>query len=113
MIKKDLPIVARGEPMRGVIPVMTSSRLGVAVVVDEHNKVIGIVTDGDLRRALNKYENLMQHNVEEIMTKNPKTIERNLLLYEAENILRQYDMNHLIVINEECRCIGLLLFHNL
>lgn len=113
MIKKNLPIVTRGRSMREVIPIMTSSRLGVAVVIDEKNKVIGIVTDGDLRRALNKYEDLMQRKVEETMTKNPRTIMKDLLLYEAENILRQYDMNHLIVIDDKSRCIGILLFHNL
>ena len=109
----DLPVITKQKLMKDVIPVMTSGRLGMAIIVDNAKQVVGIITDGDLRRALNKHDNLMQHRAEEIMTKNPKTISKDILLYEAENILRKNAMNQLIVVNDEKHCMGVLLFHNL
>jgi len=109
----DLPRVFKATPMKDVITIMTSGRLGLAVVVDEKDRIIGVITDGDLRRALNKHENIFRYNAEKFMTKAPKTIDKDLLLYEAEKLLTQYAVNALLVADKEKKLLGVLLFHNI
>ncbi len=113
MIKTNLPLITKDRMMKDVIPVMTSSRVGVAVVVDDQNKIIGIVTDGDLRRALNKSENILKFKAEDIMTKGPKTISKDLLLYEVEGLLNKYRVNVLLVADEKKQLEGVIMFHQL
>jgi arabinose-5-phosphate isomerase len=108
MVKNNLPIVAKATCMKDVIGVMTSGRQGVAVVVDKQQRVIGVVTDGDLRRAMNKYENIFSLKAEDIMTRNPKTISKDLKLYEAEKIFNRYEIVTLIVADNEGKLLGLL-----
>jgi arabinose-5-phosphate isomerase len=108
MVKDNLPVVSAASCMKEVIGIMTSGRQGVAVVVDEHHHVIGVITDGDLRRALNKYENIFSFKAESIMTKNPKTIGKDLKLYEAEKIFRRYEIITLVVADNENKLLGLL-----
>jgi len=113
MTTENLPIVKKTTLMKDVIPVMTSSRLGVAVVVDDVRAVIGIITDGDLRRALDKREHILLVEAQEIMTRHPKTVRPGLKLYEAEEFLVKHDINHLLVCDELQRLLGIVLFHNL
>ncbi len=113
MVTKNLPIITGDILMKEVIPVMTSGRLGMVIIVDKDQKVIGIITDGDLRRALNKHDNIMPLQARDIMTKGPKVIRKDILLYEAENLLRQNKMNALIVCDDDQKCIGVQMFHNL
>lgn len=72
MVKNNLPTVAKAACMKDVIGVMTSGRQGVAVVVDKQQRVVGVITDGDLRRAVNKYENIFKLKAEDIMTRTPR-----------------------------------------
>lgn len=113
MTTGNLPLVSKTTPMKDVITIMTSGRLGLAVVVDEKGLIIGVITDGDLRRALNKHENIFQYNAEKFMTRGPKTIDKDLLLYEAEKLLNQYAVNALLVADKEKKLLGILLFHNI
>jgi arabinose-5-phosphate isomerase len=113
MVKNNLPIVSETSCMKDVIGIMTSGRQGVAVVVDEQQRVIGIITDGDLRRALNKYENIFGLKAEDIMTKNPKTIGKDLKLYEAEKMFNRYEIVTLIVADDEGKVLGLLQLYDI
>lgn len=108
MIKNNLPTVSKTSCMKDVVSVMTSGRQGVAVVVDKHQRVTGVVSDGDLRRALSKYENVFVLKAEDIMTKNPKTISKDLKLYETEKIFNRYEIVTLIVADDEGKLLGLL-----
>lgn len=108
MIKDDLPIIAKTSDMKDVIQVMTSSRWGTAVIVDEEQHITGIITDGDLRKALNKRGNILLLKAQDIMTKNPKTINKNLKLYEAEKIFNEQEIITLLVSSEEGKLLGLL-----
>jgi arabinose-5-phosphate isomerase len=108
MVKNNLPIVSKASYMKDVINVMTSGRQGVAVVVDEQQCVIGVISDGDLRRALNKYENVFRLRAEDIMTKDPKTVGKDLKLYEAEKIFNRYEIITLIVTDDNSKLLGLL-----
>lgn len=98
MICEDLPLVSPNTAFKELVAEMTSKKLGVCLVV-ENNKMLGIITDGDLRRALSE-ENF---NVVacEIMTKNPKTITSNTMATEAESIMLEYKIKELIVQDDE------------
>ena len=113
MVKDDLPTVTKTSNMKDVIQVMTSGRQGVAVVVDEQLCVAGIITDGDLRRAVNKYENIFKLRAEDIMTRTPKTIDKDLKLYEAEKIFNRYEIITLIVADDEGKLLGLLQLYDI
>jgi len=108
MVKSNLPIITEDSDMKDVIQVMTSSRWGTGVVVDDRERVIGVITDGDLRRALNKHGNILMLKARDIMTKNPKTIDKDLKLYEAEKIFNTYEIITLLVCGEEGKLLGLL-----
>jgi len=113
MVKDNLPTVTKTSNMKDVIQVMTSGRQGVAVVVDEQLCVAGIITDGDLRRAVNKYENIFKLRAEDIVTRNPKTIDKDLKLYEAEKIFNRYEIITLIVADDEGKLLGLLQLYDI
>ena len=90
------PIVAPNSTIKNVIVEISEKRLGVAAVV-ENDKVIGIITDGDIRRMLNKTENISGLTALEIMTKNPKTIKSTELVSDALNILEDFSITQLVV----------------
>jgi arabinose-5-phosphate isomerase len=113
MVKNNLPTVAEAAFMKDVIGVMTSGRQGVAVVVDKQQRVIGVITDGDLRRALNRYEDVFKLKAQDIMTRNPKTIGKDLKLYEAEKIFNRYEIVTLIVADDEGKFLGLLQLYDI
>ena len=112
MVKNNLPTVTKTACMKDVIGVMTSGRQGVAVVVDKQQRVIGVITDGDLRRALNRYENVFKLKAEDIMTKAPKTVSKDLKLYEAEKIFNRYEIITLIVADDD-KLLGLLQLYDI
>jgi arabinose-5-phosphate isomerase len=113
MVKNNLPTVAKTACMKDVIGVMTSGRQGVAVVVDKQQRVTGIITDGDLRRALNRYDNVFELKAEDIMTKDPKTVNKDLKLYEAQKIFNRYEIITLIVADDGSKLLGLLQLYDI
>ncbi|MDD5063430.1 MAG: KpsF/GutQ family sugar-phosphate isomerase [Phycisphaerae bacterium] len=108
MVKNNLPIITEYSDIKDVIQVMTSGRWGTSVVVDSKEHVIGIITDGDLRRALSKHGDILMLKARDIMTKNPKTISKDLKLYEAEKIFNTYEIITLLVCSGEGKLLGLL-----
>jgi arabinose-5-phosphate isomerase len=113
MVKNNLPTVMKTTCVKEVIGVITSGRQGVAVVVDKKQHVMGIITDGDLRRAVNKHENILKLNAEDIMTRNPKTISKDLKLYEAEKIFNCYEIVTLVVADDAGKLLGLLQLYDI
>jgi arabinose-5-phosphate isomerase len=80
----DIPLVREETPMKEAILVITSKRLGVTGVTDEHDNLIGVITDGDLRRGLQAHgDGILSKRADEIMTLNPRSIEKNALASEA------------------------------
>jgi arabinose-5-phosphate isomerase len=92
------PIVAADSTIKNVIIEISEKRLGVTVVI-ENEKVIGIITDGDIRRMLNKTENISGLTAQEIMTKNPKTIKSTDMVSDALNILEDFSITQLVVVD--------------
>jgi arabinose-5-phosphate isomerase len=92
------PIVAADSTIKNVIIEISEKRLGVTAVIENEN-VIGIITDGDIRRMLNKTENISGLTAKEIMTKNPKTIKSTDMVSDALNILEDFSITQLVVVD--------------
>jgi arabinose-5-phosphate isomerase len=105
------PIVSLKTPIKKVIFEISEKRLGVTAVV-ENNKVIGIITDGDIRRMLNENEIIQNIIAEDIMSKMPKTIEANKLAVEALNTMENNKITQLIVVDNNVY-VGVIHLHDI
>ncbi|CUU06143.1 arabinose-5-phosphate isomerase [Candidatus Thermokryptus mobilis] len=110
---KDVPIVHTSTPMKETIIEMTSKRLGATCVVDDKGKLVGIITDGDLRRLLHRTENVFGLTAGEVMTRNPKTIKEDALAVVALQEMEHYNITQLVVIDDERFPIGMIHIHDL
>ena len=107
-----VPSVSRGTNLKNTILEMTSQRLGAAVVLDDAHHIIGIITDGDLRRMLVKDLDIKLVRAEDVMTPNPFTIDANALAVEAMVLMRQKSITQLVVVDNE-RYVGMVHLHDL
>jgi len=110
---KDCPIVEAGTPMRDVIYEMSRKALGMTCVVDDQEKLLGIITDGDLRRHMERGDAILNKTAAEVMTKNPVAIPPNMLAAEALNIMENRKITALVVIGDDRRVAGVVHLHNL
>lgn len=111
---EKLPKVAPQTPLNQVLYEMTEKRLGLTTVVDEHNILQGIFTDGDLRRLIEKQHGLnIDTEVQQVMTKQPYTISQELRAVEALEQLRDKKINQFVVVNEQQQVIGVISMHDL
>ncbi|MBF7065630.1 KpsF/GutQ family sugar-phosphate isomerase [Aliarcobacter butzleri] len=115
LLKKDnLPTVSRETKLKDAIIVMSEGRLGNVIIIDENRTVFGVLSDGDLRRALMNENFSINCNVEDIATLNPKTLKnKDLLASDALQIIENYKIQLLIVTDENNKLIGLLHIHDL
>jgi arabinose-5-phosphate isomerase len=95
--KKNAPAVSGNMEVREVIIQITQNRLGAVAVADEKGEIGGIITDGDIRRMLEKHDSFISLKAADIMGRSPKLIEADALAAEALQLMRQYNINHLIV----------------
>jgi arabinose-5-phosphate isomerase len=101
MKKDDLPCCQPTTSLIDVIQVISKGRTGLAVVVKD-DKILGIITDGDIRRSMEAYSvNFFKMSAEDIMTPNPKTIDVNEKLVIAEKILNDYKITSLVVVSNQ------------
>jgi len=106
------PQVSFDTNIRQTILEMTGKRLGCTVVLDGAKKVQGIITDGDLRRMLEQKEDVSHVCAGDIMTSMPKCVQQDLLSVKALEIMRQYSITQLVVLNQE-KYVGILHLHDL
>lgn len=112
--KENLPIVSRETKLKDAILTMSEGRIGSVIITDNHNKVLGLLSDGDLRRALMGSNFSIDCKVEEIATMNPKTLKnKNLLASDALKVVEDYKIQLLIVTDENDELIGVLHIHDL
>ncbi len=109
----DLPIISENASIKDTILEMTAKRLGATCIVNEDNKLVGIVTDGDLRRQLEKSLNLEDLRAKDIMSKNPKTINSELLASFALQKMENFSITSLIAVNNYDEPVGLVHMHDL
>jgi arabinose-5-phosphate isomerase len=110
----EVPLIQEDMLMKEGLLEMTSKRLGVTGVCDREGRLVGIVTDGDLRRALERKENLLDQRASSIMTTKPKTIAKDDLAAQALNKMEEFSITSLFVLSEEeKRPIGIIHMHDL
>lgn len=102
------PIVKENTKLKEVLLKITASRAGSATVVDKKGKLIGIFTDGDLRRHLEEGLDLSQKRVRDVMTKGPKAMKKGSLAVEALRVLQEYKIDEIPIVDERGRAIGLV-----
>ncbi|MCK9329828.1 MAG: KpsF/GutQ family sugar-phosphate isomerase [Candidatus Cloacimonetes bacterium] len=110
---KANPIVTDKENMQNVILEMTSKGLGCTNVIDDDGKLVGIVTDGDLRRFLSLGLTDLNINVKDAMTVSPKRMTAETLAVEALNLMEECKITMLPIIDQEDKPIGILHMHDL
>lgn len=115
LLRKDnLPVVSRETKLKDAILVMSEGRLGSVIIEDEKKKVIALLSDGDLRRALMNDNFSMDCKVEDIATLNPKRLKnKELLASDALQIIEDYKIQLLIVTDENDKLVGVLHIHDL
>ncbi|MDO8953587.1 MAG: KpsF/GutQ family sugar-phosphate isomerase [Gammaproteobacteria bacterium] len=111
--EEKIPSVLPNASMQDTILEVTRKKLGMTTVIDQEGKLLGIFTDGDLRRAFEKGVDVKTTQVSEVMTKNPKTIRPNHLAIEALNTMELYKITALVVTDQKNNVMGVLHMHTL
>ncbi|MGJ8734465.1 MAG: CBS domain-containing protein, partial [Cellulophaga sp.] len=105
------PEVTSNTPVKQAIVEISEKMLGATAVI-ENNEVVGIITDGDIRRMLNKYDNIGNLTAKDIMSKSPKTVNTDVLAVDALELMQQQGISQLVAL-ENNKYVGLLHLHNL
>jgi arabinose-5-phosphate isomerase len=108
----EIPAVYLNQSLKEVIVEITKKRLGATAVVDEQANLKGIITDGDLRRMLEKNHVSEKIQAKDIMTTNPKTIDTDELAVNALDMMRKHEITQLLVVKGE-RYLGMIHLHDL
>lgn len=108
MVSTNLPVVSLNQKISETIIEISKTKQGIAVAID-NGKIAGVVTDGDVRRAMQKKQDVFfDLTVKEIMSCNPKLINENAKLSEAEKMMRQYNIHSLVVTNNNNEFVGII-----
>lgn len=108
MRSEDLPIIPKEMHLGEAIIHVSNGKLGLGVSI-ENDKVIGLITDGDIRRAMEKWQaKFFDHTVEDIMTRTPKTVLPNTKIAEIQSIMHQYKIHTVLVCDKEQRLLGVV-----
>ena len=110
--KNELPQVALKTPIKDVIIEISKKRLGTTAVINNNNKIVGIITDGDLRRMLESNTDISHLVAEDIMSKNPKTINSNEMAINALKTLEKNDITQILV-EDNTIFVGVVHLHDL
>ncbi|MCV3410645.1 KpsF/GutQ family sugar-phosphate isomerase [Campylobacter lari] len=107
MVSNNLPIVSPNSEFNELVDVMTSGKLGLCIVL-ENEKLVGIITDGDLRRALRANDKpRFDFKAKEIMSESPKTIEASAMASEAEELMLKHKIKEIVVTQDE-KIVGII-----
>ncbi len=109
----EVPKILENAGVGNALLEMTEKKLGMTAVVNKENKVVGVFTDGDLRRMLGKNLDIHKTTVAEVMTTNCKVIKADILAAEAMKIMQQKKINGLLIVDDKNRLSGALNMHDL
>lgn len=111
---EELPKVSPDTPMNQVLYEISNKRLGLTTIVDEQDHLLGIFTDGDLRRLIDKQQGFnVNLPVSEVMTKKPSTISQEARAVEALQQLNQKKISQFVVVDDQNKVIGVISMHDL
>jgi arabinose-5-phosphate isomerase len=109
----QIPIVSEETNIKDVILEMTSKRLGTTTVVNKKGELVGIFTDGDLRRLVERTDKIFSLKAKQAMTENPKTIDGNELAAKALNMMESYSITSLVITNGKREPVGIVHLHDI
>jgi len=113
----EVPRIQGSDLMKEAICEMTAGKLGMTTVVDREGKLIGIITDGDLRRffekGLSQTDDLLSIQAEKVMVRHPKTSEADALAARAVQIMERYAITSLVIVNQTGSPVGVIHLHDL
>jgi arabinose-5-phosphate isomerase len=110
---EEIPLVSEDAQLKEVILEISGKRLGMACVVDVQGRLQGIITDGDLRRALERTPDLLPLRARELMTPHPKLVAIDTLATEALAFMEKYSITSLLIVDEDTTPLGVLHVHDL
>lgn len=111
---RQIPSVLKDMPMEEVLEEMSDKRLGMTCVTDVKKNLVGIITDGDLRRMIQKYgDNLIEKTARDCMTPNPVTIDKDDLATKGLNLMEENKITSLIIKNKKGKVEGIIHLHDL
>ncbi|OAQ20662.1 Arabinose 5-phosphate isomerase [Thermosulfurimonas dismutans] len=108
-----LPLTSEGTPLQEALLEMDRKRLGCILILDPQRRLRGIITDGDLRRALVRHGKVEGLTVDEVMTRDPKKIEKDRLASEALDLMEKHLITVLPVVDVEGHLVGILHLHDI
>ncbi|NEN74886.1 KpsF/GutQ family sugar-phosphate isomerase [Pelistega sp. NLN82] len=108
-----LPIVSPNTPLTQALEVMSKKHMGMVIIINPDNEPMGIFTDGDLRRLIQKKGDIRPYTLGEVMSKSPKTILDTTLAIEAASIMESEKISHILVINTKGKLVGAVHMHDL
>jgi len=110
---EQTPVVRTGDEMREVIYEISRKKLGMSCVLDENSRLVGIITDGDLRRHMADTSDLLARRAEDVMTRNPITIASETLAVEVLNTLERHKITSVVVVDDDHKVLGVVHLHDL
>ncbi len=110
---QEIPLVREDASLREALLEMTGKGLGMVGVIDRDERLVGILTDGDLRRLLNREVNVYSARVRDVMTRHPKVTHSDVLAAETVKLMEALKINGLFVVDAENRVVGALNMHDL
>ncbi|MFH1860403.1 MAG: KpsF/GutQ family sugar-phosphate isomerase [bacterium] len=109
----QIPMVLPETPMKYALFEITSKKLGITLVVNDAQQLLGIITDGDLRRLMERQQNIWDITAKDAMGKNPKTVKSSDLAVTAVAVMQQYSITSLAVTDEQSHVQGVIHLHDL
>lgn len=114
-VGEEIPLVSERTLMKDALFVISAKRLGVTGVTGEGGELCGVITDGDLRRALEKGYDIFEKQAEEVMKRNPKRVKRHDLAATALQLMERYSITSLFVFDDDVSCLpcGIIHLHDI
>ena len=108
MRSNDMPILAPDTSLGEAIMIVSEGKLGLGVA-EENGKIAGLITDGDIRRAIERWKaELFDHTVSDIMTRHPKTVTADTKITEIQRVMQKYKIHSVLVVNEQNELLGVV-----
>lgn len=109
----DIAKINENSPLTQAILMITTKRLGATCVMNDDDHLIGIITDGDLRRLMEKDMDIHKLSAGDVMSRNPKRVKSGVLAVEALHVMEEFSINQLIITDEKDEPVGMVHIHDL
>ena len=109
MFRENLPVIAQDMRLGDAIIHVSKGKLGMGITLDDDGRITGLITDGDIRRAMERWqEHFFNHTVSDIMTREPKMVAPGTKITEIQNIMQRYKVHSVLVADSERRLVGIV-----